>query len=154
MRPGIFNRILFLMRNFKGEHRDGIKIQGSVIHSSSRGPGASTPHLNPKAALSVMHVLGWHQKELWKGRGWGGDLRSLTACAEGPWKLQGCNREASCSTFYLVMQYPMQRPVVEAVNGGAELPHKLGLIDVCCSSYFCREKPTYWSPGALSYFWR
>lgn len=131
MRPGIFNRILFLMHNFKGEHRDGIKIQGSVIHLSSRGPSASTPHLNPKAALSVMHVLGRYQKELcpgswlWKGHGWGGDLRSLTACADGPWKLQDCNREASCSTFYLVMQYPMQRPVVEAVNEGAELPHKL-----------------------------
>lgn len=60
IRPRIFNGILFLICNFKGEHIDGHKIKVSVINLSSKGPSTSTLNLNPEVGLSIMHLVAYN----------------------------------------------------------------------------------------------
>lgn len=55
----MFYRILFLMHVFQDECIEDLKIKVNVIHLSSRGPHASSLHLNP--IVSLTHILVWHQ---------------------------------------------------------------------------------------------
>lgn len=59
IRTRIFKRIVSLIHNFKDDHID-VKIKGSVMHLSFKGPSINTLSLNPEVGLSIMHLVAYN----------------------------------------------------------------------------------------------